>query len=282
MALPSPFARPCRPWRAWPTTTRAAVCASIVGFLGSVLAGPVRAQQAEVVGDTVPRWRGSAAAEGFLLFGAARQRLVSGTLAASRAAEAMQLRAELAGSYGESTAPDDERTLSARNARLFVGADRQPRARVSPFAFGIAETSLQQAIRWRYTAGAGAKYVAWRGRADEEASVSLALLSEVTRPLTRAGVGPAPTLERHRASLRVRWRRQLGPLLRVNHVTFYQPTLGALARYTVESTTTLASPVRAGLDLTATLQDRYDSEARTRGARSNHDGQLRAGVRARF
>jgi hypothetical protein len=40
--------------------------------------------------------------------------------------------------------------------------------------------------------------------------------------------------------------------------------------------------LNSSLSLTVTLRDRYDTEAITRGAASNHDGQLLFGVRAKF
>jgi hypothetical protein len=86
-----------------------------------------------------------------------------------------------------------------------------------------------------------------------------------------------------RGSVRARFRRRLAPAVRLSHLTLYQPTLDAPARRaTAESTTVLAVDVRTGVALTATLRDRFDSEARRRGARSNHDGQLLFGVRTTF
>jgi hypothetical protein len=68
----------------------------------------------------------------------------------------------------------------------------------------------------------------------------------------------------------------------VTHTTLFQPVADELSRYTAETTTGLAVTLNASLALTVTLQDRYDSEARGRGASSNHDGQLLFGVRAKF
>jgi hypothetical protein len=86
-----------------------------------------------------------------------------------------------------------------------------------------------------------------------------------------------------RWSLRARYRRRIAPTVRLTHVTLYQPTVDApVARATAESTTILAVDVRPGLAFTATLRDRFDSEARRRGARSDHDGQVLFGVRAAF
>ncbi len=66
----------------------------------------------------------------------------------------------------------------------------------------------------------------------------------------------------------------------MTHVTFYQPSIDRVARYTIESTTTLAMAMTEIIAFTATLHDTYDSEARGRGARSNNDGQILFGIRA--
>ena len=54
----------------------------------------------------------------------------------------------------------------------------------------------------------------------------------------------------------------------------------ARPRYTIVSTSTLAAALTSAVALTATVHDTYDSEARSRGARSNNDGLLLFGIRA--
>lgn len=265
-----------------------AACAALGATLGAARAGAQdAATSAAAVPDSTPRWAGTAAASANLLFGAADQRVLDGRLTAGRAGRVHAVRAELQGGYGDALGPEQDavRRVIVRNVRLSAGWDRNPTARVSPFAFALVETSLQQRLALRTSGGAGAKYTFWRGAATEDLSVSLAVLAEETRALERPDVpsgaaGGEGT--RVRASLRLRARRRLDDRWRVAHVTFWQPTLGAARRTTVETTTEVAHALRAGLDLTATLRDRFDTEARRRGARSNHDGQLLLGVRAAF
>lgn len=237
-----------------------------------------------------PRWRTIAELNGNILFGAASQRLVGSLLSAARADSALAVRAEFQTAYGEARDAAGDRRVAARTVRLSAGADFQPGSRLSTFVLGDAETSYQQRIALRVGGGVGAKRTVWRppaATADfaEEVSVSLAVLGERVRALdgmdqtTRAGGGG----NRLRWSLRARWRRRLTSMVRLTHVTLYQPTIDApLARATAESTTVLAVDLRQGMALTATLRDRFDSEARRRGARSNHDGQLLFGVRTTF
>jgi hypothetical protein len=232
-------------------------------------------------------WRGAAELNANVLFGAASQRLVGSQLSAARADTALALRAELVTAYGDARDAANVRRVVARTVRVSTGADRRPAAPLSAFALADAETNFQQRIALRVNGGLGAKRTFWRPatpdpRFAEDASLSLALLAERTRALGDAAAARGAGA-RVRWSLRARVRRRLGPALRLTHVTFYQPTVDTPGRrYTAESTTVLAVPVRAGLDLTATLRDRFDSEARRRGARSNHDGQLLFGVRSAF
>ena len=82
-----------------------------------------------------------------------------------------------------------------------------------------------------------------------------------------------------RWSLRARMRHQLGPVVKFTHVTFYQPAVDELSASVVDSNTALAVSMTAAWSLTASWRERFDSEARDRGARSNHDGQVLFGVR---
>lgn len=234
-------------------------------------------------------WRRSVEASGTVLYGAASQRVLNGLMSLSSETTTRQLRADLQTGYGDAIdLVTGERRVIVRNTRGTFGLDLTPRAAWSPFAFGLAETSLQQRLASRVSAGAGAKFTAWRpdsvrGGFQEDASISLALLSEQTRGLRVNDTTPvAGSGTRHRWSLRLRYRTRLGEALRFSHLTLYQPTIDRAVRYTMESTSTLAVPLRSALELTVTHRERLDSEARDRGALSNRDGQLLFGVRATF
>ena len=253
-------------------------------IVAALVGGPLgaRALGAQVAGeDSTARWRGTGELAGTVLFGAARQRTVAGTVAAGRGDRVRAERVELQAGYGDAvgTEADAVRRVVVRNARLSGGVDWRPSDRVSPFTFALVESSLQQRIAQRASGGVGAKYTIWRRGTAEDLSASLALLAEETRALDGPSAGDGT---RVRWSLRLRARRQLDARWRLTHVTFWQPTVNRVQRFTVETTTQLASALRDGLELTASLRDRYDSEARRRGARSNHDGQLLFGVRVRY
>lgn len=262
----------------------------ILGWIPCALAaaaGVARAQLAE----GRPGWSGVGELSGNVYFGAARQRLVSTTLGAGHADSALAARGEVVAAYGDAVSADPGAAgvwrVTVRNARLTLNVDRRPYARVSAFVLGTVESSLQQGIAQRSSAGLGAKYTLWRPRAPvpgfpQDASLSVALLTERTRAIDPGAMGGGVGA-RTRWSLRARLRRRLPAGVRLTQVTYYQPTVDQAARrYTVESTTALALPLGARAEATATLRDRFDSEARLRGARSDHDGQLLFGVRLAF
>ena len=223
---------------------------------------------------------------GNVLFGSARGRLVAGGASAERADSVLEFRGDGTFTYADTRTEDagegtrGRREVTARSSRASMALDYRPYGRVSPFWFGATESSLQQRVARRWSSGAGAKLTLHR-RDEDEASVSLAMLYERTRTLDPEPFAPALDT-RARWSLRARVRRRLAPAVYLSHVTFYQPTVGRLGRYTADSNTSIDVTLTEGLALTATLRDRYDSEARRRGSVSNHDGQILFGLRASF
>ena len=222
-------------------------------------------------------WKGTAEVGANILYGASRNRLASAALGGSRADSALELRSEFVLTYADARVDDEPRRVTARSWRLSLGGDHTPRQRLSPFWFGSAEASLQQRLDRRYGAGAGAKLTFYR-KQNDDVSTSLALLWEHTRALDPDSATPR-TRSRARWSLRARMRHQLGPVVKFTHVTFYQPAVDELSAYVVDSNTALAVSMTAAWSLTASWRERFDSEARDRGARSNHDGQVLFGVR---
>lgn len=227
-----------------------------------------------------PVWQSTIEGSANVLFGAARGRVVSAAAGTSRADSILEVRLDGRVTYADSREEDGRRHITARSPRASMGIDYRPYGRLSPFWFGAVESSLQQRVASRWETGAGAKLTLQR-KGDDDVSVSLAVLMDRTRALD-----PEPftdgVITRDRWSLRARVRRQLTESVHLSHVTLYQPAIERPARFTAESNTAIAVALTKALALTATLRDRYDSEAHARGARSNHDGQLLFGVRAAF
>jgi hypothetical protein len=227
-----------------------------------------------------PGWSGSAQGSGNALFGAAHTRLFASTLELGRADSTLQVRSGFQLSYGDDRTEENDRRVTARSMKGSLGLDLTPFARYSPFWFGSMESSLQQRVARRFDSGLGGKVTFVKTDATA-VDVSLAVLVERTVPLAVDTLPVSPTT-RARWSLRLRTRRHLTSTLSIHHVTFYQPAIERPGAYTVDTLTELEDRLWAGVSLTASLHDLVDSDARRRGATSNHDGQLLFGLRTTF
>lgn len=232
------------------------------------------------LGAQQPGWSGSAQGSGNALFGAAHTRLFASTLELGRADSTLQVRSGFQLSYGDDRTEEDDRRVTARAVKGSLGLDLTPFARYSPFWFGSMESSLQQRVARRFDSGLGGKVTFVRTDATA-VDVSLAVLIERTVPLAIDTLRVTPATQA-RWSLRLRTRRHLTSTLSIHHVTFYQPAIDRPGSYTVDTLTELEDRLWAGVALTASLHDVVDSEARHRGATSNHDGQLLFGLRTTF
>ena len=212
-------------------------------------------------------------------YGAAHSRVIAADIGVGRSDSTLALRSDVDVGYADDRDASGLRQVTARAVRTSIGLDYRRFDRYSPFAFASFETNLQQRIARRYGLGVGTKLTLLRkGRND--LSLSLALLEERTRSLA---IGRGSIDSKTRWSLRFRYRRQLTANVYASHVTFYQPDVRDVgARFTVDATTSLEVALTSVLSLTSTHRHRYDSEARTRGAESNDDGQLLLGMRASF
>lgn len=224
-------------------------------------------------------WHGETDASASLFFGNTQQWLVAGHSQLAFTDTALEVHGEVRTNYAETAVDSGGTIVSARAWFLTVGADLHPLHRWSPFVVGTIESTLQQRIDRRYSAGAGAKYLVSR-KDGTGVSISAALLWERTRPLDDTTSALANDIVR--GSLQLKLVQKIDQRLHVSHSTFYQPSLRNPSRFTIASTTTLGFDLTHTLALTLSLQDNYDSEARTRGARSNNDGQLLFGLRAAY
>jgi hypothetical protein len=227
-----------------------------------------------------PGWSGTAQASANVLFGSASSRVLAGLVGAGKADSVIDVRGDVRTTYSDARPVDAPRRVTSRASRATVAIDYRPFATVSPFIFGSAENSLQQRIDYRMSTGVGAK-LTLRRVGDDDTSLSLAVLWERTR-VRNAEPGTSAASERGRWSLRFRDKHKLGGGFTLSHVTFWQPALDSFEQYVIDSNTTLAANVLSRLALTASFQDRYDSEGHARGARSNNEGQVLFGLQATF
>ena len=224
-----------------------------------------------------PTWRGKAQANASILFGATEQQLLATRGELSRADSVVEVATSVEFRYGESTDKDGVRGVYARSWMGTLAVDRHPYAAISPFFFGTLESSLEHRLARRAAAGVGAKWTAHRSERGS-ASLSGALLLERSRPMASAERPAASARSLGRWSLRVKLDRKQDDRMSFSHVTFYQPVVDDASRYLVISTSQAAYSLTTALAVTLALTERFDSEARGRGARSNHDGALLAGV----
>jgi hypothetical protein len=225
-------------------------------------------------------WSANVEGRASLFFGNTSQWLVAGRSQLARRDSAVEVRAEMQADYAESATDSGGSVVSARSWLGSLGVDFRPYARISPFALGSVQASLQQRLARRYSGGLGGKLLIVDG-GENELSTSVALLWERTIPLDGSAAS-SPSEDKMRWSVRLRLKRRLNDRLVFTHVTFYQPSVQQTSQFTVNSTTSLILDLTKKLALTGTLTDTYDSEARSRGARGNNDGQLLLGMRAKF
>ena len=241
--------------------------------LTGLVAAPCRAG-AQILG-----WKTEAEASASLFFGNTEQRLAALRSTVARADSVIEGKIDLRFAYADQTMEDEQRGVTKRAWLASGTLDYLPFARVSPFIIGNVESSLEQRIALRYSGGAGAKYTFVQNERGE-ASFSLAMLGERTRVAAGA---PAPAREAlARWSARLRLDRRLHERLRLTHLTFYQPEVSAVERFTLSSTSTAAYEMNRLLSATISFLETYDSEATLRGARTNHDGQLLFGLLTTF
>jgi hypothetical protein len=223
-------------------------------------------------------WSIENAISGSLFFGNTRQTLITTRSSVGHADSAFELKGSVRFTYGESSNEDDDTFVSKRSWIGSLNYDHRPFARYSTFLISTVETSLEKRIDFRYDFGIGEKLTFVR-TGTTRADVSLALLGERTLlPPTL----PDETETLLRWSARARYRRQMNDRVRVSHETSYAPVAHAFGRYTVSSTTSLAIRLARYADLDVSFTDNYDSEAKSRGARSYNDGQLVLGVVTAF
>jgi hypothetical protein len=174
--------------------------------------------------------------------------------------------------YGMAKDGDGDNFVNKRSWVVETSADYLPGGRVSPFAFATSEGSFERQINLRTSGGAGAKYRivdSERSRID----ISLAALAERTDPRERPGVAHEVTSV-GRWSGRFRVRQGLGEAAEFQLVSFYRPRMDEMRDYTWDLTTSLQYALSSTLGLRLSLVNKFDSQARDRGASSNNDGRL--------
>lgn len=214
-----------------------------------------------------------------VFFGNTNQSTLTTRIAASRADSTAEVATQASFSYGEATDGEGNEFVAKRSWDVEGSVDYHPYGRVSPFVFGIVESSFERKIDVRFSGGAGAKATAIRNERTR-LDLSAAALVEHTR-VRDGGEGIDGTLARW--SFRLRGRRAFSDD-RVSFRTenFYRPVMDEFGDFVLESESSFSFVLTDAVTLKLSFVDIYDSEATARGADVNNDGQILFSVLSTF
>lgn len=246
---------------------------ALVALAAGLAAPPVRAQ------EDGP-WTVSGELGASLFFGNTNQATLTSRLSGELADSARELSTDAGFTYGEATDEDGDDFVIKRSWEVGLTYDHHPLQRWSPFVLGKLESSFEKRIEQRYNLGGGAKFTFDRTPA-RRLDLSVALLAERTNPSDELATAEVETLARWSTRLRAR-RSWMDDRLKVTHETFYRPELTTPADFTLTTTSSASFQLNDVVALKVTFVDNYDTEATTRGARTNNDGQLFFSVLSSF
>ena len=181
--------------------------------------------------------------------------------------------------YGQTTTDDAGTIVSKRSWNTGANYDWRPFSDFTPFVRASLESSLENRIARRYSAGTGSRLNIVRNPATD-AIFSLGVNGERTEPLPPADSLGAKVLARAFSSIRL--RRELTSRVAMTNETSYEPALTSGGDFTVQSVTALKIRLASFAGLTVMVRDHYDSKSVERGARTNNDVELLVGLLTTF
>ena len=216
---------------------------------------------------------------GNFFFGNTRQVLASTRAEFERADSSFAFRVIGRLNYGETTTDATGTLVSKRSWNAGSNYDFRPYADFTPFIRATVESSFENKIDRRYSAGAGSRYNIVR-TTGTDAIVSIGIAAERTAALPPGDSLGVETLARGSTTFRL--RRDLSSRVTVTSETAYQPALTVGDDYTILSINTLKMRLARFAALTLTFRDNYDNRAVARGARVNNDVELLVGLLTTF
>ncbi|HET9453044.1 MAG TPA: DUF481 domain-containing protein [Gemmatimonadaceae bacterium] len=243
--------------------------AAFLPILASTLhaQGPKRKIEGEVAGS--------------YFFGNTRQTVSSTRAQFERSDSGFTFRTMARFNYGELTQDVIGTTVNKRSWEAGANYDFHPYADFTPFVKAMIESSLENRIQRRVSAGVGSRYNIIRTTATD-LIFSLGAAGEQTEPLVPAGAPALETKTLARGSSEIRLRREFSPTVGFTMETRYQPALTGPSDYTITSVNTLKMRLARFAALTLTFRDNYDNQAVARGARVNNDGEVLVGLLTTF
>ena len=216
---------------------------------------------------------------GSVFFGNTEQTLASTRAQYERSDSGFTFRTLARFNYGELTPPVGNKIVNKRSWETGANYDYHPFADFTPFIKVALESSLENRIERRYSAGGGARYNIVRTTATD-VIFSVGAAGESTTPMPPGDTLGTITLARGSTALKV--RRAFNERISFTTETSYQPALTESGDYTITSVNTLKSQLARFAALTLTFRDNYDSQAVLRGARVKNDGELLIGLLTTF
>lgn len=177
------------------------------------------------------------------------------------------------------------RVMDRRSWVVSGSVDFKQYSSQSQFIFGSLERSLELRIDRRMSGGISQKLIL---AADSvtKFDVSLGILGEqsLLPQASQAGQPALPSLSSSlvRLSGRLRYRKRMTARVGVDHTTWYRPEVAAFNRYLASSVSALSYSMTKRSHMQLSLQNDFDSLARSRGSRSNQNGQVLVGVSTKF
>jgi len=230
-------------------------------------------------------WERTLELSGNYLYGNTEQAILSTRSGISRNDSLVSVRVDTRFLIGVTDRDNVGRVMDRRSWVVSGSVDFRPYAPQSQFFFGSVERSHELRIDRRVSGGIGQK-VSFLRDSITKFDFSLGILGEqsVLPQATPAGAPSLPVLNNAlvRLSGRLRYQRNFTSRVSVDHVTSYRPELSAFDRYLASSVSAVSYSVGKNSNLRLSLQNDFDSLARSRGSRSNQHGQLLDGVSTKF
>lgn len=242
----------------------------VIAFLPAVL--PAQSPNRKIEGEIA----------GNYFFGNTRQTVATTRALFERSDSAFAFRVLGRFNYGELTQDVGGTIVNKRSWETGSNYDYRPFGDFSPFIKLLVESSLENRIEKRYSAGLGTRYNIVRTTATD-LIFSLGANAEQTHPLVVAGsTAPTAVTTLARGTSELRLRREFSPTVGFTMETRYQPAITKPDDYTITSINTLKVRLARFAALTLTFRDNYDNQAVARGARVNNDGEVLVGLLTTF
>lgn len=253
----------------------------MLALLGVAVAAP------KALGAQSPStiWERSLELSGNYLYGNTDQAILSARTGVVRNDSSVALRLDTRFLIGVTDRQGQGRVMDRRSWVVAGSVDFKQYSPQSQFVFGSFERSHELRIDRRMSGGIGQK-VTIAVDSTTKFDLSLGILGEqsLLPQATSAGESPLPSLSTSlvRLSGRLRYRKSLTARVGVDHTTWYRPEVAAFNHYLASSVSALSYSVSKRSHLQLSLQNDFDSLARSRGSRSNQNGQILVGASTKF